>query len=90
MENYVKSLQSILTSLKPKTIRNLVVMVIGISIALLFGIALDSCSVKHIRILNDIEQYQKTLDPEFCETIVFQIDSFNDECEAEIEIMDCG
>jgi len=51
---------------------------------------MNSCSVKHITLLNDIERYQETLDPEFCETIVYRIDDFNDVCEPEIEILDCG
>ncbi|MDG7054741.1 MAG: hypothetical protein JRZ95_05520, partial [Nitrososphaerota archaeon] len=49
-----------------------------------------SCSVKHIGILNDIEKFEQTLDPEFCASIVERIDVFNDECEPEIEIIDCG
>jgi len=79
-----------LTSLKPNTIRILVFAAIGISIALIFVTSINSCSVKHITLLNDIERYQETLDPEFCETIVYRIDDFNDECEPEIEILDCG
>ncbi|WP_257719694.1 hypothetical protein [Nitrosopumilus adriaticus] len=41
-------------------------------------------------ILNDIFSYEKSLDPELCEIIVEKIDSFNDSCEPEIEILDCS
>ena len=90
MENYVTYLQLKLTSVKPNTLRNIFVVVIGISIVLIFVITWNSCSFKYISILNDIDQYEETLDPEFCETTVYRIDAFNDECEPEIEIIDCG
>jgi hypothetical protein len=79
-----------LTSLKPKTLRNIVVIVIALSIGLVLGTVFTSCSVKHIGILNDIKTFEKTLDPELCENIVYRIDVFNDECDPEIEIIDCG
>ncbi|EIJ66068.1 hypothetical protein BD31_I0597 [Candidatus Nitrosopumilus salaria BD31] len=41
-------------------------------------------------LINDISLYEKSLDPEFCEIIVEKINSFNDECEPKIEILDCG
>lgn len=49
-----------------------------------------SCGVQHMMILNEINSYEETLDPEFCEVIVEQIDLFNDICEPQIEILDCG
>lgn len=79
-----------MTSLKPKTLRNIVVIVIALSIGLVLGTVFTSCSVKHIGILNDIKTFEKTLDPELCENIVYRIDVFNDECDPEIEIIDCG
>lgn len=50
----------------------------------------DLCGVSHIRIISQIESYGKTLDPEFCEKIVEQIDNFNEICEPKIEIIDCS
>lgn len=41
-------------------------------------------------ILKEINSYQETLDPEFCEVIVEKIDLFNDSCEPQIEILDCS
>ena len=50
----------------------------------------DSCGIKHVGIINDISKYYETLDPEFCEALVYRIDEFNDQCSPEIEILDCG
>lgn len=50
----------------------------------------NSCGIQHMLILNDISSYEKSLDPEFCEIIVEKIDSFNDSCEPQIEILDCS
>ena len=48
------------------------------------------CGIQHMSILNDIKTYEQSLDPEYCEQIVERIDLFNDQCEPEIEILDCG
>ncbi len=50
----------------------------------------SSCGVQHMMILNEINSYEETLDPEFCEVIVEKIDLFNDSCEPQVEILDCG
>jgi hypothetical protein len=41
-------------------------------------------------ILNQIQIYDETLDPEFCEIILEKIDLFNDSCSPTFEILDCG
>jgi|TARA_B100002049_G_C15816764_1_gene265250 hypothetical protein len=41
-------------------------------------------------ILNQIQIYDETLDPEFCEMVLENIDSFNDDCSPSFEILDCG
>ena len=79
-----------MTSLKTKSTKTVIVIIIAVSIGLLLGTIFTSCSVKHVGILNDIEKFEQTLDPEFCEIIIEKIDLFNDECEPEIEIIDCG
>ncbi len=79
-----------MTSLKAKSTKTIVIIIIAVSIGLLLSTIFTSCSVQHIGILNDIEKFEQTLDPEFCENIVERIDLFNDECEPEIEIIDCG
>ena len=41
-------------------------------------------------IINDVSLYEKSFDPESCELIVEQINSFNEVCGPKIEILDCG
>jgi hypothetical protein len=50
----------------------------------------DSCGIKHMQILNEINSYEKSLDPEICEVIVEKIDLFNDDCKPQVKILDCG
>ena len=73
------------------SLRNLILITIGISIV---GISLSltgySCGIQHMIILNEITTYEKSLEPEFCEIIVEKIDLFNDNCEPQVEILDCG
>jgi len=72
-------------------LRNLILIAIGI---LIVGISISltgySCGIQHMIILNEITSYEKSLEPEFCETIVEKIDLFNDDCEPQVEILDCG
>lgn len=68
-----------------------VIILSGILISILFILFSNpSCGVQHMVILNEINSYEETLDPEFCEVIVEKIDLFNDSCEPQIEILDCG
>ena len=73
------------------SLRNLILITIGISIV---GISLSltgySCGIQHMIILNEISSYEESLEPEFCETIIEKIDLFNDNCEPQVEILDCG
>ena len=72
-------------------LRNLILIAIGISIVgILIGFTGDSCGIQHMIILNEIASYEKSLEPEFCENIVEKIDLFNDVCEPQTEILDCG
>lgn len=50
----------------------------------------NSCGSKHIMLVNDMNKYEQTLDPEYCEEILEKIDLFNETCEPKIEILDCG
>lgn len=50
----------------------------------------NSCSIKHIGIITDLQSYEKSLDPEFCEELVEKIDSYNVQCMPQVEILDCG
>ena len=73
---------------KSKTLL-IILSVISISIVLIL-FSNSSCGIQHMMILNEINSYHETLDPEFCEVIVEKIDLFNDSCEPQIEILDCG
>ena len=72
-------------------LRSILLIIFGILIIVIFFYSYDSsCGVKHISILNEIQIYDETLDPEFCEVILDKIDSFNDGCSPTFEILDCG
>ena len=80
-----------MTSLKSKKIKNLIFACVGISFAILIIIISgNSCGIQHISILNDLKTYEKSEDPEFCEGLVEKIDSFNEQCMPQVEILDCG
>ncbi len=73
------------------SLRNLIVIVIGISLlVILISFTGSSCGIQHMIILNEIISYEQSLEPEFCEIIVEKIDLFNDDCEPQIETLDCG
>ena len=50
----------------------------------------NSCPVKHVTVVNELKQYQKTLDPELCDNLIKKIIELNEECGIEIEPIDCG
>ncbi|MBS1268038.1 MAG: hypothetical protein MAG458_00756 [Nitrosopumilus sp.] len=72
-------------------------LLILISIGFLFLVILsliifsdNSCGISHMLILNDINTFENTLEPEFCENLLERIDLFNETCEPQVEILDCG
>lgn len=72
---------------------NLIILIlIGtlIIITLVLSNSVDSCSVERVLILNEFVDEEKYLEPEHCELLLERIYSFNDSCESEIEIIDCG
>ena len=73
-----------------KNILVLSVFVLMISVASLFILSSDSCGLRHMQILNELNLHERSLDPEFCEVLVEKIDLFNDECTPQVEILDCG
>ena len=50
----------------------------------------DSCNIEYFVISDEIDSYKKSLDPEFCENILEKIDSYNDQCSSQIDILDCS
>ncbi|PBO84358.1 MAG: hypothetical protein COA77_10035 [Thaumarchaeota archaeon] len=68
-----------------------ILIVVGILIVIvLISTTGNFCGLQHMTIMTDIKSYEKLLDPESCEVIVEKIDFFNDECEPQIEILDCS
>ena len=65
----------------------IIVPIIGIVLVLTTW---NTCGIDHVAIVGDISKYYETLDPEFCEELVYRIDVFNEQCTPEIEILDCG
>jgi len=72
-------------------IKNLTIILFGVLfVVLIVGVMDDSCSVDNFIISNEISLYEKSLDPELCENVLEKIDSYNDMCASQIEILDCG
>ena len=76
-------------------LRNLFLILFGGLFVILFVIlavvfASNSCNFERLLILDDVSTYEKSLDPELCEIVVEKIDIFNDECESNMEILDCS
>ena len=57
---------------------------------ILFSIITKNCAVDYLIILGEIQSIENSFDPELCEYTVEKIDLFNDKCESQIEILDCG
>jgi len=77
--------------LQKTNLKNLILIVFGILFIVITFFLIDySCGVEHILISIDISSYEKSLDPEFCEITVDRINLFDDNCESQIEILDCG
>ena len=78
-------------TLSKSNLRNIFLIVFVISIFIVIFFTYDtSCGVEHMSLLNIIKIYEKSFDPEFCESILEKIDSFNNQCSPTIEILDCG
>lgn len=72
-------------------IKNLILILFAaLFVILVVGYVDDSCNVDNFVIINEIYSYEKSLDPELCENILEKIDSYNDMCTSQIEILDCG
>lgn len=90
MASNVMFLQLRLTLPKPKLSITIFVscflIILGSFLVLQYG----QCSVDKFVISQDLENWQENLDPEDCENILDRIYQFNDQCEENIEIVDCG
>ena len=79
-------------SQKHKKSKSIIAALIGVSFlgVLLSFSVWNSCGIDHVSIVSDIQTYEKTLDPVFCENLVLRILEYNDKCDNYIEIFDCG
>jgi len=73
-------------------IKLLIVILAGILILVLIlnNDLWNFCGIRHIAILDEIQRYETTLEPELCESLIYKIDEFNEACDMEVEIIDCG
>ena len=77
--------------LQKTNLKNLTLIIFGIFSVILIVVFVNfSCGVNYVLISTDISSYEQSLNPEFCEMIVDRIDMFNDDCESQIEILDCS
>ena len=75
----------------PKTKLGILLIVISIGIVVYaFSINENSCGIQHVVLINNLQQYERSLDPEICEPLIDEINLFNEQCDPEIEIFDCG
>jgi len=81
-----------LISLKNKKSRIALLICLGLFIVVLGGLTIleNSCGIKHMVLMHDISTYENSLDPEFCEELITRIDSFNSQCNPQMETLDCG
>ena len=50
----------------------------------------NMCKMRELDIQSKIVQYEKTKDPQFCDSLNSQITQFDEQCKSDIEIQDCG
>lgn len=91
MASNAMSLQSKLILQKNRLVVKLVVIsAVVFSVGSILALSINSCGFDRIAITNDLQTYERSLNPEFCEKLVGKIDEFNEQCSPYIEILDCG
>ena len=69
----------------------IIVVMVVLAVIVLYNVwFVNSCPINHVTVVNELNQYQKTLDPELCDNLVNKIIELNKECGIEIEPIDCG
>jgi len=80
-----------LTSPKSRALRNSIIVAVIVLVGTATGfLVLNSCPARHFSLLNDLNQNSENMDPDFCYELLEKIDLFNEECQPQIEIIDCG
>ncbi len=74
---------------KSKLIIAVLIVISFLGVLLSFAV-LNSCGIEQVSIISEIQTYEKTLEPVFCENLVLRILEYNDKCDNYIEIFDCG
>ena len=74
---------------KSKLIIAVLIVISFLGVLLSFAV-LNSCGIEQVAIISEIQTYEKTLDPVFCENLVLRILEYNDKCDNYNEIFDCG
>ncbi len=59
-------------------------------LATVAGFVVYPCGIEYFLIVRDVYSYEQSYDSEFCEVLVERIYSFNDRCEYQMEIFECG
>ena len=76
-----------------------IVLVIGVIVFLVFlffysfttnSISTLGCGIENVSLISEKNHYERTLDPDFCYDLVQKILEYNDRCNLEIELIDCG
>ena len=62
-----------------------IILLVGVLIVLNF----NSCENQYFYLNENLREYTN-LDPETCEELLFKIIEFNQQCNMDIEIIDCG
>jgi hypothetical protein len=69
----------------------IIIAVVALSVIVLYDVwFVNSCPIKHVTVVNELKQYQKTLDPELCENLLDKIIELDEKCGIEMEPIDCG
>ena len=50
----------------------------------------NTCQIKQVSVLSDMQKYDATKDPELCDNINNRIIQLNNQCGIEMEVLDCG
>ncbi len=50
----------------------------------------DSCQLRQLSIMSELEGYKKLQDPQQCVILVDKIINLNAQCKTEFDVVDCG
>lgn len=73
--------------------KHITIIFVVLCIAIFSGFILVQdplCGLRHTLLMFEVQSYERMPDPEICESLIVNIDSFNEDCEPFVEIFDCG